>query len=156
MDEFPALPESKEKKRDKLATSRKSWSDLQNARDRLLNDPVLQNEDEDEAETLGLRHNLLGLLNMARQADPDKTMLVLGHDLSTLGLDLNSSNDLYSMFESPWKEATEPNYAIPSCYTIPDLPPLENTLQNMSTETLFYLFYSCPRDVLQELVAQEL
>ncbi|KAF7722086.1 hypothetical protein EC973_003701 [Apophysomyces ossiformis] len=179
MDEFPALPQRKESIRTllepKQATIHSSLtSDAQNPRDQLRS----KNDDEEELaeaeegdrlldfseknrykgdEMLGSRYNLSGLLNMARQTNPDNHLLVLGQDLSILGLDMNSSNDLYSTFESPWDDdLIEPDFRLPPCYTMRGLPPIENMLPSLSTETLFYMFYAYTRDVLQDLAAQEL
>jgi CCR4-NOT transcription complex subunit 2 len=50
---------------------------------------------------------MLGLLTFIRAAetDPDIVALALGSDLTTLGLDLNSQENLYSTFASPFAEA---------------------------------------------------
>ncbi|XP_020964667.1 probable NOT transcription complex subunit VIP2 [Arachis ipaensis] len=45
---------------------------------------------------------LLGLLSVIRMSDPDLTSLALGIDLTTLGLNLNSSENLHKTFGSPW------------------------------------------------------
>lgn len=36
-------------------------------------------------------YGLLGLLGVIRMTDPDRSMLALGSDLTTLGLDLNTA-----------------------------------------------------------------
>ena len=46
----------------------------------------------------------------------DLNTLALGSDLTTLGLNLNSSECLYSTFASPWAEAPttrEPQFSLP-------------------------------------------
>lgn len=50
----------------------------------------------------------------------------------------------------------EQDFAIPSCYNVANVQPLQSRIPSFSDETLFYIFYSMPRDVLQELVAEEL
>jgi CCR4-NOT transcription complex subunit 2 len=62
---------------------------------------------------------LLGLLSVIRMSDPDLTTLALGTDLTTLGLNLNSRENLYKTFASPWAEAPtrgEPEFTLPQCY----------------------------------------
>lgn len=102
---------------------------------------------------------LLGLLKVIRMTDADRNALALGSDLTSLGLNLNSSDSLYSTFASPWSEnATnrEPQYQLPMCYYMQ--PPALKTghLSKFQLETLFYIFYALPSDVLQAYAAQEL
>ncbi|CAB4416545.1 unnamed protein product [Rhizophagus irregularis] len=105
---------------------------------------------------------LLGLLSVIRMTDPDLSMLALGSDLTTLGLNLNSPDALYATFTSPWAENNqvagliEPEYHLPSCYNVQPPPPAQSKIGSFSDETLFYIFYSMPRDILQEAAAQEL
>ncbi|RWW06759.1 hypothetical protein BHE74_00007690 [Ensete ventricosum] len=63
------------------------------------------------------RFGLQGLLSVIRMYDPDLTSLALGIDLTTLGLNLNSSENLYKTFGSPWSDEPakgEPDYCIPT------------------------------------------
>ena len=58
---------------------------------------------------------LLGLLAVIRMTDADRNALALGSDLTSLGLNLNSSDQLYSTFASPWSEnptSREPQYQV--------------------------------------------
>lgn len=73
------------------------------------------------------RFGLLGLLSVIRMNDADLTSLALGIDLTTLGLSLNSSDNLYKTFASPWSDEPakgEPEYTIPNCYYSKQPPPL--------------------------------
>lgn len=69
---------------------------------------------------------------------------------------------LYPKFATPWADyasaapATEPNYHLPSCYNVAPPPPNPKKAAQFSDETLFFTFYSMPRDAFQDLVAQEL
>ena len=114
----------------------------------------------------------MGLLSVIRMTDQDLNMLALRTDLTTLGLTLNSpeyfnfnilliiGSCLYSTFASPWAKGPsrrEPEFYIPMCYYV------QNQLQSpmlkmhlFSEETLFYIFYSMPKDTLQVAAAQEL
>jgi CCR4-NOT transcription complex subunit 2 len=65
------------------------------------------------------RFGLLGLLSVIRMSDPDLTTLALGTDLTTLGLNLNSRENLYKTFASPWADGPtrgEPEFTLPACY----------------------------------------
>jgi CCR4-NOT transcription complex subunit 2 len=46
-------------------------------------------------------------------------------------------------------------FVIPSCYHVVP-PPVDTKLPNFSEETLFYIFYSAPQDVVQLMAAEEL
>lgn len=50
----------------------------------------------------------------------------------------------------------EPDFHLPSCYNVQPPPPAQTKAVNFSDETLFFIFYSTPRDVLQEVAAHEL
>ena len=63
------------------------------------------------------RFGLLGLLSVIRMTDPDLTTLALGTDLTTLGLHLNSPENVYRTFASPWADAPlrpEPDFKVRS------------------------------------------
>ncbi|KAI7856307.1 hypothetical protein BDC45DRAFT_64999 [Circinella umbellata] len=118
------------------------------------------NSDSKSADSYGL----LGLLGVIRMTDPDRSMLALGSDLTTLGLDLNTADSIYSTFISPWSDTqtppglnVEPGYYLPPCYrTVQATPPAHQRMRTFSDEILFYVFYSMPKDVAQEAAAQEL
>lgn len=68
---------------------------------------------------------------------------------------------MYNTFASPWADTPsrrEPDYYIPACYAS-QAPPLQPPIAKMalfSEQTLFYIFYSMPKDVLQIAAASEL
>ncbi|TVU19950.1 hypothetical protein EJB05_36133 [Eragrostis curvula] len=105
-------------------------------------------------------YSLLGLLNLIRSKEPGRTSLALGIDLTTLGLNLNSQDSLYKTFGSPFSNEPargEPDYQIPACFSAeppPTLQPLH--FQKFHPLTLFYIFYSMPKDVAQLYAANEL
>mmetsp|Transcript_17501 Transcript_17501/g.29066 ORF Transcript_17501/g.29066 Transcript_17501/m.29066 type:complete len:486 (+) Transcript_17501:492-1949(+) len=108
---------------------------------------------------LGGDFGLLGLLSVIRMTDADRNGLALGTDLTMLGLNLNTNDNLYSNFASPWSDAPttkEPHYQLPMCYYMQ--PPALKTghLSKFQLETLFHIFYALPKDVLQAYSAQEL
>ena len=104
---------------------------------------------------------LPGLLAMIRHPSQDIANLVIGHDLTNLGLDLNSTEPLHPTFATPFAPSAaarplETDYTLPACYTVANVQPLHERIPSFSEETLFYIFYTRPRDIMQELVADEL
>jgi CCR4-NOT transcription complex subunit 2 len=103
---------------------------------------------------------LLGMLHtVIRPSNDAKKNLLMGCDLTSLGLNLNSAELLYPVFASPWADGPltkEPQFTLPMCYY--NQPPALKTthLAKFHLETLFYIFYSMPKDVLQAYAAQEL
>ena len=105
------------------------------------------------------KFGLMGLLDVIRMTDRDLNSLMLGSDLTTYGLNLNSDVSLYSSFCSPFADqvaSAEPKFATPQCYLMnpPNLK-MEH-MRKFQLETLFYMFYALPQDVLQAHSAQEL
>ncbi|CAN6556821.1 unnamed protein product [Malus baccata var. baccata] len=103
---------------------------------------------------------LLGLLSVIRMSDPDLTSLALGIDLTTLGLNLNSTENLHKTFGSPWSDEPakgDPEFSVPQCYYAKQPPVLhQGYFSKFSVETLFYIFYSMPKDEAQLYAANEL
>ncbi|XP_054815545.1 probable NOT transcription complex subunit VIP2 isoform X4 [Prosopis cineraria] len=103
---------------------------------------------------------LLGLLSVIRMSDPDLTSLALGIDLTTLGLNLNSSENLHKTFGSPWSDEPakgDPEFTVPQCYYAKQPPALHQSyFSKFTVETLFYIFYSMPKDEAQLYAANEL
>ncbi|TFY57530.1 hypothetical protein EVJ58_g6966 [Rhodofomes roseus] len=107
------------------------------------------------------RWGLLGLLAMIKLADPDQNLLSIGTDLGTMGLDMQTQGSLHPAFITPWADSSaahtvEPDFHLPACYAVQPPPPGPSKAQAFSDETLFFMFYSSPRDALQEIAAQEL
>lgn len=126
------------------------------------------------------RFGLAGLLRMIHSESPDVASLAVGQDLMTLGLDLNQPEyvlfspgsqidyadpgfhrPLHTSFTSPFVASMsaapmEQDFTLPSCYSVANIQPLQSRIPSFSDETLFYIFYSMPRDIIQELVAEEL
>ncbi|KAK9280552.1 hypothetical protein L1049_014245 [Liquidambar formosana] len=106
------------------------------------------------------RFGLLGLLSVIRMSDPDLTSLALGIDLTTLGLNLNSPENLHKTFASPWSDEHakgDPEFSVPQCYYAKHPPALhQGYFSKFQPDTLFYIFYSMPRDEAQLYAANEL
>ncbi|KAL6979253.1 putative NOT transcription complex subunit vip2 [Sarracenia purpurea var. burkii] len=103
---------------------------------------------------------LLGLLSVIRMSDPDLTSLALGIDLTTLGLNLNSAENLHKTFGSPWSDEPakgDPEFSVPQCYFAKPQPALSQLhFLKFPMDTLFYIFYSMPKDEAQLYAANEL
>ncbi|KAI3450471.1 hypothetical protein Pfo_007136 [Paulownia fortunei] len=112
------------------------------------------------AQTASDPFGLRGLLSVIRMSDPDLTSLALGIDLTTLGLNLNSSENLHKTFGSPWSDEPakgDPEYTVPQCYYAKQPPPLSQAyFSKFQLDTLFYIFYSMPKDEAQLYAANEL
>ncbi|KAG2673616.1 hypothetical protein I3843_13G087800 [Carya illinoinensis] len=73
------------------------------------------------------QYGLLGLLSVIRMSNPDLTSLALGIDLTTLGLNLNSTENLHKTFGSPWSDEPakgDPEFTVPQCYYAKQPPAL--------------------------------
>ncbi|CAH0473549.1 unnamed protein product [Peronospora belbahrii] len=106
------------------------------------------------------QYGLLGMLHtVIRPGNDSRNNLAMGCDLTLLGLNLNSGDPLHPTFASPWVDehlTKEPQFSLPTCYY--NQPPVLKTthLSKFHLETLFFIFYSMPKDVLQAYAAQEL
>ncbi|KAH7857867.1 hypothetical protein Vadar_017302 [Vaccinium darrowii] len=101
-----------------------------------------------------------GLLGLFRMSDPDLTSPALGIDLTTLGLNLNSTENLHKTFGSPWSDDPakgDPEFVVPQCYYAKQPPALSQShFLKFPMDTLFYIFYSMPKDEAQLYAANEL
>ncbi|KAL1800043.1 hypothetical protein ACET3X_000385 [Alternaria dauci] len=109
------------------------------------------------------RYGLPGLLTMIPMESPDYSSLAMGQDLTVLGLDLSrpDNSPLHPTFGSPFVESNvkpviPPDFTLPAAYTVTNVPPLHSKMSSFSAETLLAIFYQFPRDILQEIAAQEL
>ncbi|MCP9261576.1 CCR4-NOT transcription complex subunit 2 [Dirofilaria immitis] len=109
---------------------------------------------------------MAGLLTFLRaiESDPAIVALALGHDLTTLGLNLNSTErNIYATFGGPWAdypcriqdlEAKVPDEYLTNASIRDKLPNIK--LSKLSEDVLFYLFYNCPGEIYQVAAASEL
>lgn len=83
---------------------------------------------------------LLGLLSVIKMSDPDLTSLALGIDLTSLGLNLNSTENLHKTFSSPWADEPtkgDPEFTVPQCYYAKQPPALHVICSSL------FLFNDC-------------
>ncbi|XP_023017156.1 CCR4-NOT transcription complex subunit regena isoform X1 [Leptinotarsa decemlineata] len=108
---------------------------------------------------------IVGLLTFIRAAetDPNLVSLALGQDLTALGLNLNSPDNLYPTFAGPWAEhpcrPQDIDFHVPPEYLINHA--IRDKLASMKLsrykdDLLFFMFYNNVGDVLQIAAAQEL
>ncbi|KAJ3315498.1 hypothetical protein HDV04_003040 [Boothiomyces sp. JEL0838] len=120
----------------------------------------VQKEEYNDQQPKNEKFGLLGLIDVIRMTNPDLTMLSLGCDLTTLGLDLNSSDNVHSSFINPFSDTptagADPSFKTPPAYLIKNIPPAISKMSLLPEQTLFYIFYSLPKDILQEAASQEL
>ncbi|KAL9026272.1 MAG: hypothetical protein Q9196_005041 [Gyalolechia fulgens] len=106
------------------------------------------------------RWGLAGLLATIRSDNPDVAGLAIGQDLTQLGLDLNSQEPLWPTWSGPFAEPNsrplQPDFHLPECYTVDNVHRVRDKIASFSDETLFWIFYTQPRDFMQELAASEL
>jgi hypothetical protein len=50
----------------------------------------------------------------------------------------------------------QPEFSLPACYNVSSALPQQQKIQNLTEETLFYIFYTMPKDSMQEAAAVEL
>uniref|UniRef100_U5ETI3 NOT2/NOT3/NOT5 C-terminal domain-containing protein n=1 Tax=Corethrella appendiculata TaxID=1370023 RepID=U5ETI3_9DIPT len=108
---------------------------------------------------------MVGLLTFIRAAesDPNLVTLAMGQDLTALGLNLNSIDNLYPTFGGPFADSSarpqDIDYNVPPEYLInvsirEKLSQL--TLKKYKDDLLFYLFYTNVGDFMQLAAAAEL
>lgn len=68
------------------------------------------------------------------------------------------STQIYSLFDdNPPRPTVYANkIRLPDCYNVTNVQPIESKIQSFNEETLFWIFYSCPADVKQQMAALEL
>lgn len=108
------------------------------------------------------RWGLLGLIELIKNTDASGQLLSVGTDLATMGMDVQHPGALYATFITPWADQSaahqvEPDFHVPPPYLTVNTPaPGPAKAAAFSDETLMYMFYSTPRDAMQEVAAQEL
>ena len=67
---------------------------------------------------------------------------------------------LYPTFAGPFAEPgsrpMQPDFRLPECYTVDNIHSVKEKIPSFSDETLFWIFYTQTRDIIQEFVATEL
>jgi len=111
------------------------------------------------------QYGIVGLLAFIKAAEttPPLTHLALGTDLTTLGLNLNSPDNLYHRFQSPFSkqpcrlqdiDSYVPTEYLTNAQIRDKLAPIK--LARYGDDLLFFVFYSYPGDIMQYAAASEL
>ena len=70
------------------------------------------------------------------------------------------TSPLHPSFGGPFATAPtrplQPDFQLPPCYSVGNTHPVEEKLNGLSDETLLWIFYNLPKDVMQEQAAIEL
>lgn len=68
------------------------------------------------------------------------------------------STQVYSLFDDvpPRPTVSHAKFRVPDCYSVTNVKPIDGKIQNFNEETLFWIFYSCPADMKQQMAAVEL
>ncbi|KNA14684.1 hypothetical protein SOVF_105230 [Spinacia oleracea] len=103
-------------------------------------------------------YSLSALFKRAKSKDPD--VLATGIDLTSLGLNVNSSEPLHKTFGSPFSDKPvepDPEFVTPESYCLEStLSVNHKNVTKFRKEVLFYIFYSMPKDEAQLYAANEL
>lgn len=118
---------------------------------------------KEDAEVTG-QFGMFGLLCFLKYAEknPNLASVTFGTDLTALGLNLTASEKLYPSFAGPWSERTlsvhEIDHPVPPEYLISSSirDKLQVALKRHHEDTIFFLFYLYPNDLLQLAAANEI
>lgn len=68
------------------------------------------------------------------------------------------STQIYTLFDDapPRPTASNGKFRLPDCYNVTNVQPIESKIPSFNEETLFWIFYSCPSDLKQQMAAVEL
>ncbi|KAK3307044.1 uncharacterized protein B0T15DRAFT_529035 [Chaetomium strumarium] len=121
--------------------------------------PTNQVQDPLEGMALIDKWGLKGLRTLMNNF-PDYNALTCGIDPSLLGVDMRSTDTLstkvYSLFDDVPPRSPVPKFRLPDCYHVKNVQPIEAKISSFNEETLMWIFYSCPRDIKQQMAAIEL
>ncbi|KAK0735756.1 hypothetical protein B0T21DRAFT_290046 [Apiosordaria backusii] len=91
---------------------------------------------------------------------PDYSVIAHGIEPAVLGLDMRSndmiSTQIYSLFNAVPPRPAIPKFKLPECYEVKNVQPIDAKIPSFNEETLMWIFYSCPRDIKQQMAAVEL
>lgn len=73
---------------------------------------------------------------------------------------MGCARPLYPSFAGPFADVgsrpMQPDYKLPECYVVDNVHRVTDKVPSFHDETLFFIFYTQTRDILQELAATEL
>lgn len=110
------------------------------------------------------KFGLKGISLLLKMDQNNHNTTAIGQDLSLMGLDLSEDLGILKNLASPWQETSrsevEPYFLLHELILqknlVPAPEPCDSKISSFADETLFYIFYTKPRDTLQEYAAREL
>lgn len=110
------------------------------------------------------KYGLAGISLLLRMDQTEKNLFAYGQDIQLIGFDLSDKSSILRNLALPWQETSrtdvEPYFLLPKTILDENIQPrpepCDLKIQLFADETLFYIFYSRPRDTLQEYAAREL
>ncbi|KAF7999099.1 hypothetical protein HF325_006631 [Metschnikowia pulcherrima] len=110
------------------------------------------------------KFGLDGLASLLKNDENEQTAFAVGQNLQLMGLDLSEDAKILKTLASPWQETSrlevEPYFTLPDNILqkniVPKPEPCDTKILSFLDETLFYIFYTKPRDTLQEYASREL
>ncbi|OMJ71130.1 hypothetical protein SteCoe_30741 [Stentor coeruleus] len=119
--------------------------------------PLKSEKDEQESKDFGVR----GILNLQKTLDKDKDLLAKGKDLSSMEIG-KKNQECFSSFinhaltDNDIEDPELPEYNLPISYYIAKPILRFKMIKSYHIETLFYVFYNIPGEIVQSYVADEL
>lgn len=104
-------------------------------------------------------YGLLGILPVIRAPAKESGPLAYGVELTHLFPTISIPEPVHSTFAGPWATAPikrEPEFQIPPAYLVSPPPKIADKIDLFSDDTLFYIFYTMPKDAMQLQAARTL
>jgi CCR4-NOT transcription complex subunit 2 len=104
-------------------------------------------------------YGLMGILPIIRAPTKESGPLAFGLELTSLFPTISSPEPVHAAFAGPWAAGPikrEPDYQIPQAYLVSPPPKITDKIDMFSDETLFYIFYTMPKDAMQVSAARAL
>ena len=119
--------------------------------------PAKDEREELESKEFGVR----GILTLQKNLTDDKSLLAKGKDLSVIEQNKVNIDSMSSYFSGPQQDqeigASEfPEFTLPPSYFISKPILKAKMIRSYQVETLFYVFYNMPGELVQSCVADEL
>lgn len=86
-----------------------------------------------------------------------------GQDVASFEHQIASGQSLLRSYPGPFAAPNafaprplDTDFQIPDCYIVQNIAPIQSRISGFTEDTLFYIFYTSPKDIIQEEVATEL
>ena len=118
--------------------------------------PLKDEREEKELKEFGVQ----SIVNLQKNVNDDKGVLARGKDLSLLEINKKSSECMSSYLNSTFDQELEisqvPEFSLPDSYRVKKAAVKAGMIRLFVTETLFYVFYNMPGELMQAMAAEEL